>query len=58
MGGDIESGTPEAICDIRAVPPDVISLSEDAKPFIGIDDGRIFECHIPVHGDDDQCPAV
>jgi hypothetical protein len=58
VGGDTESGTPKAISDVRAVPPDVISLSEDTKSLIGIKDGRIFERHIPRHGDDDQSPAV
>ena len=58
MGLDVESGTPKTIGDVRAVHPDVISLSEDTKPLIGIDDGGIFECDVPLYGDDDQCPAV
>lgn len=58
MGLDVESGTPQTIGDVRAVHPDVISLSEDTKPLIGIDDGGIFKCDVPLDGDDDQCPAV
>jgi hypothetical protein len=58
VGLDFESGAPKTIGDVRAVPPDVISLSEDTKPLIGIDNGGIFECDVPLYGNDDQCPAA
>ena len=58
MDRDGESGIPKTIGDIRAVPPDMITLPEDTKPLIRVDNGRIFERLVLRHGNDDQRPAI
>jgi hypothetical protein len=55
---DGESGIPKTIGDIRAVPPDMITLPEDTKPLVRINNGRIFERLVLRHGNNDQRPAI
>ena len=36
----------------------MVTLTEDAKPLIGIDDVRVLDCLITGHRDDDKCPTI
>ena len=58
MGGDTETNTGQPICNVRSVPPDMVTLTEDALPLVGIDDAWILECLITGHRDDDKCPTI
>ena len=58
MGGHYETRTPQPICDVGPVPPDMVSLTEDTEPLIGISDARVFDGPSPCHGHDDQCPTI